>query len=172
MAKAMRVLIPSDFTIDSLFFVIHSIEQSTAEELDIILVYGNKSSTSISELLGITLDDQLSNLQSEDFLKACQMICHRYENRKLNIYTDIIGSDNLNYLQHYLRGARIDEVKVPTDYEFEKRTRHFFDVGQALLHLSKSKQKNVSIVARPGTSKTGGNVLADLFFNKKWDVNY
>ena len=172
MAKAMRVLIPSDFTIDSLFFVIHSIEQSTAEALDIILVYGNKSSTSISELLGITLDDQLSNLQSEDFLKACQMICHRYENRKLNIYTDIIGSDNLNYLQHYLRGARIDEVKVPTDYEFERRTWHFFDVGQAFLHLSKSKQKNVSIVARPGTNRTGGNVLADLFFNKKWDVNY
>lgn len=172
MAKVTRVLIPSDFTIDSLFFVINSIEQSPAEQLDVILVYGNKSSNSISELLGITLEDQLNNLQSEDFLKACQMICHRYGNRKLTIYTDILGSDNLNYLHHYLRGARIDEVKIPTDYEFEKRTRHFFDVGQALLSLDKSKQKHVSIVEKPGTNKTGRNVLADLFFNKKWDVNY
>lgn len=172
MAKATRVLIPSDFTIDSLFFVIHSIEQSTAEQLEVVLVYGNKSSTSISELLGITLEDQLSDLQSADFLKACQMICHHYANRKLNIYADIIGTDNPNYLQHYLRGARIDEVKVPAAYEFEKRTRHFFDVGQALLHLNKIKQKNVSIVEKPGVNKTGGNVLADLFFNKKWDVNY
>ncbi|ULT23868.1 hypothetical protein KUH03_32780 [Sphingobacterium sp. E70] len=48
------------------------------------------------------------------------MICHRYENRKLNIYADIIGTDNPNYLHHYLSGARIDEVKIPTDYQFEK----------------------------------------------------
>ncbi|MGE8243181.1 MAG: hypothetical protein ACN6PD_10875 [Sphingobacterium sp.] len=172
MAKATRVLIPSDFTIDSLFFVIHSIEQSKAEQLDVILVYGNKSSTSISELLGITLEDQLHDLQSEDFLKACQMICHRYENRKLNIYADIIGTDNPNYLHHYLSGARIDEVKIPTDYQFEKRTRHFFDVGQALLDLNESKRRHVAIVEKPATHKTGGNVLADLFFNKQWDVNY
>lgn len=172
MAKTTRVLIPSDFTIDSLFFVIHSIEQSRAEQLDIILVYGNKSSTSISELLGITLADQLNDLQSEDFLKACQMICHRYENRKLNIYADIIGTDNPNYLHHYLHGARIDEVKIPTDYEFEKRTRHFFDVGKALLYMNKSKRKHVDIVEKPATYKTEGNVLAGLFFNKKWDVNY
>lgn len=172
MAKATRVLIPSDFTIDSLFFVIHSIEQSTAEQLDVVLVYGNKTSTSISELLGITLDDQLEDLQSEDFLKACQMICHRYENRKLNIYADIIGTDNPNYLHHYLNGARIDEVKIPANYQFEKRTRHYFDVGQALLRLNKKRNRHVAIVEKPGTSKTDRNVLADLFFNKKWDVNY
>jgi len=171
MAKATRVLIPSDFTIDSLFFVIESIEQSKAEQLDVILVYGNRSSTSISELLGITLEDQLHDLQSEDFLKACQMICHRYESRKLTIYADILGADNPHYLQHYLKGARIDEVKIPADYQFEKRTRHFFDVAQALLHL-KSRAKHIPIVERAVISKTGSNVLADLFFNKKWYVNY
>ncbi|MDM1292748.1 hypothetical protein HX021_00375 [Sphingobacterium sp. N143] len=172
MAKVTRILIPSDFTIDSLFFVIHSIEQSSAEQLDIILIYGNKSSTSISELLGITLEDQLNDLQSDDFLKACQMICHRYENRKLNIYTDIIGTDNPTYLQHYLIGAKIDEVKVPSDYQFEKRSRHFFDVGRAFLRLNEGKPDGIAIVEKSGTNKTGGNVLADLFFKKKWDVNY
>ncbi len=50
MAKTTRILIPSDFTVDSLHFVRQSIEESMADSIDIILVYGNKSSTSASEL--------------------------------------------------------------------------------------------------------------------------
>lgn len=167
-----RLLIPSDFTIDSLFFVIQSIEQSTANELEVILVYGNKSSTSITELLGISLEDQLKELHSEDFLKGCQMICHRYEDRKLHIYTDIIGTDNTNYLYNYLKGVRIDEVRLPSNYTFEKRTKNFFDVGKALLHLNERKHCHIGIVQNSTTAKIERNVLSDLFFKKKLDVNY
>lgn len=167
-----RILIPSDFTIDSLFFVIQSIEQSKANELEIILVYGNRSSTSITELLGINLEDHLKELHSEDFIKACQMICHRYEDRKLNIYTDIIGTENANYLHNYLKGAAIDEIRVPSNYAFEKRTKHFFDVGKALLRLNERNRGRVGIIQKTGIQKIERNVLSDLFFNKKWDVNY
>ncbi|MCW2260773.1 MULTISPECIES: hypothetical protein [Sphingobacterium] len=167
-----RILIPSDFTIDSLLFVIQSLEHSKAKEVEVVLVYGNRSSTSISELLGIKLEDQLSDLHSEDFIKACQMICNRYEDRKLVIYTDIIGTDNSNYLHNYLLGAKIDEIRVPSNYAFEKRTKHFFDVGKVLLRLNARKLGQVGIIQKPGTEKFECNVLSDLFFKKKWDVNY
>lgn len=81
MAKTTRILIPSDFTVDSLHFVRQSIEESTADSINIILVYGNKSSTSASELLGIGLEDQLETLQSDSFLKGCSVIYQRYKNR-------------------------------------------------------------------------------------------
>lgn len=127
-----RILIPSDFTVDSLCFVRQSIEQSSAEELDVVLAYGNKSSTSASELLGIGVDDQLNELQSDAFLAACEGMCNRFKNRKLTIYADIIRTDNVRYLQHYLKGTGIDEIKVPDNYNYQNKTRHFFDVGKAL----------------------------------------
>ncbi|ULT23859.1 hypothetical protein KUH03_32735 [Sphingobacterium sp. E70] len=67
MAKMTRILIPSDFTVDSLYFVRQSIESSSAEEVDVILAYGNKSSTSASELIAIGVEDQLDELQSDAF---------------------------------------------------------------------------------------------------------
>jgi|GEM_PF-6697141 len=110
MAKTTRILIPSDFTVDSLDFVQQSIEESVAEQIDIILVYGNKSSSSASELLGIGLDDQLDMLQSESFLNACRVLYQRYQDRHLNMFADILCTDNKNYLRHYLRGQAVDEI--------------------------------------------------------------
>lgn len=132
MAKTTRILIPSDFTVDSLDFVRQSIEESTADCIDIILVYGNKSSTSASELLGIGLEDQLETLQSDSFLKGCSVIYQRYKNRGLSIFADILGTDNSHYLQHYLRGQSVNEIIIPRDYIYKKKTRNFFNVANAL----------------------------------------
>lgn len=135
MAKTTRILIPSDFTVDSLDFVAQSIEESIADQLDIILVYGNKSSTSASELLGIGLEDQLDALQSESFLEACKAIYKRYQNRKLSIFADILGTDNRNYLQHYLKGQSVDEIRIPSNYTYKRKTRNFFNVAHALRNI-------------------------------------
>lgn len=144
MAKTTRILIPSDFTLDSLDFVHQSIEESTADQIDIILVYGNKSSTSASELLGIGLEDQLDALQSASFLKACRAMYQRYQNRKLSIFTDILGTDNGHYLQHYLRGQSVDEIIIPSDYTYKKKTRNFFNVAIALRNVQNQIRSTIS----------------------------
>jgi len=146
MAKMTRILIPSDFTVDSLYFVRQSIESSSAEEVDVILVYGNKSSTSASELIGIGVEDQLDQLQSDAFLKACERICQRFKNRKLTIYADIIRTDNASYLHHYLRGAGVNEIKIPANYSYQNKTRNFFDVGKALRKLKNPVLHPISVM--------------------------
>ena len=149
MAKTTRILIPSDFTVDSLHFVRQSIEESMADSIDIILVYGNKSSTSASELLGIGLEDQLGTLQSESFLKACSGIYQRYKNRKLSIFADILGTDNSHYLQHYLKGQSVNEVIIPRDYTYKKKTRNFFNVASALRKVESQIPSTISFKEQP-----------------------
>lgn len=153
MAKTTRILIPSDFTVDSLDFVRQSIEESVAEQIDIILVYGNKSSSSASELLGIGLDDQLDMLQSESFLNACRVLYQLYQDRHLNIFADILCTDNKNYLRHYLRGQAVDEIRIPCNYNYKKKTRHFFNVAEALRNL-------------------GGQIRSTVLFSDKGDPSH
>jgi hypothetical protein len=154
MAKTTRILIPSDFTVDSLHFVRQSIEESTADSIDIILVYGNKSSTSASELLGIGLEDQLETLQSESFLKACSVMYQHYKNRRLSIFADILGTDNSHYLQHYLRGQSVNEVIIPSDYIYKKKTRNFFNVANALRNVRNQVRSTISFKEQPYNGKS------------------
>ncbi|WP_312333754.1 hypothetical protein [Sphingobacterium sp.] len=144
MAKTTRILIPSDFTLESLDFVSQSIDESTADQIDIILVYGNRNSTSASELLGIGLEDQLDVLQSASFLKACSTMYQRYQTRKLSIFADILGTDNGHYLQHYLKGQSVDEIIIPSGYNYKKKTRNFFNVADALRNVQHQIRPTVS----------------------------
>ncbi|WP_312351313.1 hypothetical protein, partial [Sphingobacterium multivorum] len=48
------------------------------------------------------------------------------------ILADILGTDNSHYLQQYLRGQSVDEIIIPRDYTYKKKTRNFFNVANAL----------------------------------------
>lgn len=127
-----RILIPSDFTVDSLYFVSQSIEAPTAEEVDAILADGTKSSRSVSELVGVDVKDQLNELQSHALLKAYERISQRFKNRKLTIYAGIKRTHNVSYLPHDIKWTHIDEIKIMDYYNYQNKTRNFFDVGEAL----------------------------------------
>jgi len=99
------------------------------------------------------LEDQLETLQSESFLKACSGIYQRYKNRRLSIFADILGTDNSHYLQHYLRGQSVNEVIIPRDYTYKKKTRNFFNVANALRKVERQTRSTVSFKEQSNIGK-------------------
>lgn len=165
MANRYRVLIPNDFLSSSLVDVVQVIEDSKAEELDIVLAFGKTSSTSITELLGVTADDMFNDLQSDCFIKACQVLIHHFSDRKLSIFTDFITSKSQNYLCNYVKGNCIDEVVVPVNYIFMKRTSNHFDLCPLLSQLSGVKVNNKVVSARGNNGEEERNMSGIFFKN-------
>src|SRR5690606_14477286 len=109
-----RVLIPTDFTVNSLRIALEYLESSKNEHVELVLTGGYNLGESISMLLGFTLDDHLAELQDEDFLKACEMIKSRFKNKVVEIYADFMISKNKRYVSNYLKGRqfRSEERRV------------------------------------------------------------
>ncbi|MBE8713857.1 hypothetical protein C4F49_09205 [Sphingobacterium sp. KB22] len=137
----------------------------------IILAHGMASDNSITELLGIHAEDHLDSLQSEDFIKACQLMCSKYGERIQDLYSDIITSENGNYFRNYCKGNRIDHVVVAENVEFAKLTARSFD----LLHVfkkNKSKEPSAVYLDTDVEIKQSEDKIDSLFFRKKWNVTF
>lgn len=132
MTKTKRILVPTDFTIKSLRIVIDYLSDTTDENIELILVHGRKASDSITELLGFSNDYYIEKAYHEDFLTACQIIKHRFENKITEIYSDMISSKNDNYIRNYLKGNRIDMAVLPTDFSFSNVFPMSFSVAEPL----------------------------------------
>lgn len=166
MAKRHRILIPSDFLTCSLVDVVKAIENNAAKELDIVLAFGKSSSTSITELLGITKDDSFDELQSESFIKSCQVILHHFSDKKLSIYTDFISSKNPNYIKNYMKGNKIDEIIIPEELIFVKRTTNHFDLTPILMkHQAFIVKRNIVSSCQDNISKR--HSITDIFFKEQ-----
>ena len=95
------------------------------------------------------MEDQLETLQSESFLKACSGIYQHYKHRRLSIFADILGTDNSHYLQHYLKGQSVNEVIIPRDYTYKKKTRNFFNVANELRNVESQFRSTISFKEQP-----------------------
>ena len=73
------VLIPTDFSIESLNTVKGALKQCEGENTNLILVYGVYLSDSITDLLFFSKPKYLSTLQSEKFTQACEILKNKYD---------------------------------------------------------------------------------------------
>ena len=132
MTKTKRTLIPTDFTVGSLTVVIDYLSETSDTAIDLILAHGQKSSDSITELLGFDKHYYLEKGYRADFLTACQIIKTRFEDRVNDLYSDIISSKNDAYIRNYLKGNKIDTVILPDDTSYSKSVENSFCVLAAL----------------------------------------
>lgn len=172
MANIARVLVPTDFTVDSLRIVLDYMEENVGQQVELVLACGYDLGDSITSLLGFTKEDHLIKLENEDFIKGCEMIKSRFTNDIVEMYSDLIISKNLRYLRNYVKGSRITHVVLPDSFEFACSARGVFDVAEVLkCHMDAISATVVPVVLQRSVAD-GIDTMDSIFFRKDWRVSY
>jgi hypothetical protein len=165
MQTTRKIVIPTDFSVKSLSYIVRILEQAEDERLEIVLLHGVFPSDSISELLFTSTSSLLASLQTPEFIHSCNLIKNKFQSRIKAMYADVIPNNSRAYLANYLEANAIEEVYIPMNYNMNFQSKRSFDVRNILqkcmvpvtaLHLVETE------VFQPNRA----GHIADLFFSK------
>lgn len=119
------ILIPTDFTIESLNTVKAALNQREGEKINLILVYGLQLSDSITDLLFYSRDRYLDMLENEKFTEACEILKNKYDSQLESINVELFTGYTQGAFTNFMEGLGIDELFMPASYQFKKGKRGF-----------------------------------------------
>lgn len=166
-----RVLIPTDFTVNSLRIVLEYLENSDDQQVELVLTSGYNLGDSISILLGFSIDDHLGELQHEDFLKGCEMIKSRFKDKVVEMYADFMISKNKRYVHNYLTGRKFSQIVMPDNFNFQQR-KNCFDIVELLSQLELPAMPEIKTVSMGEGDLQEHDTLDGFFFRKNWRLSY
>jgi len=143
------ILIPTDFTMESLNLFKY-VMQSTTVDVHVIFFHCMMPSTSIIDLLFESSEEVVASLTSADFKEAISIIKNRYGTHRSTEVVELFkGRTNAAFL-NFLDGNRVDEVVVPTEYQFIKAHSRSIDpmsfikdVPVSIIEVSWTWSKNI-----------------------------
>jgi len=171
MADIQRVLIPTDFSVDSLRIALEYLERTSDKQVELVLTGGYYMDDSITGLLGFTKEYYLDEIQNEDFIKGCGLIKSRFGSRIVEIYTDLFLSKNSRYVKNYIKGARITQIVHSEGYNFQFPNRNFFDVSDLLNRSNNEIISRINVIINDNLAENI-DALDGIFFRKDWRVGY
>lgn len=172
MANIARVLVPTDFTVDSLRTVLDYLENHADQRVELVLACGYDIGDSITGLLGFTKEDHLVKLENEDFIKGCEMIKSRFKPNVIELYSDLIISKNVRYLRNYFKGNAITHVALPVSFQFSPATRSAFDIATILKDNMKAINATIVPVEVQIGHEAGIDQMDSMFFRNDWRMSY
>ncbi|WP_268223250.1 hypothetical protein [Sinomicrobium oceani] len=109
-----NILVPTDFTVDSLILLKKAIEREE-EKANFILVYGKSLPGSISELVFFSKGRLITALESKSFIEAKGILKNRYFSRINTLRTDIFYGGSQSAFNNFIQGSSIDSAYIPED---------------------------------------------------------
>ncbi|MGY5845809.1 hypothetical protein ACW6QP_00190 [Salegentibacter sp. HM20] len=110
-----NILIPTDFTVESLEILKTALREEEAEKVNITLVYGANISTSISDLLFFSKSACISKLREDDFCEALAIIENKFSEKIHHLDTDIFTGGTKSAFINFLEANQIEKVYVPRE---------------------------------------------------------
>lgn len=105
-----HLLIPTDFTIQSLNAVHGVLAMNTDEVYKITLFHMLSMPNALPELLFRPFARQEKQSVNKDFLDACEIIQNKYGSRLHSLKVKFAYGDTVAYLRNYLEGNKIDKI--------------------------------------------------------------
>lgn len=131
---AHKILLPTDFSIESLNVLKHYLQKSSKEAvLDVVLVHGQTLSDSISDLLFFSKYRILKELNIEHFEDAVKILQNKYDSKLRNVHIDIFTGHNQSAFENYLTGNRINEIILSEQLPFKPHNKKSFDITKYAL---------------------------------------
>lgn len=119
------ILIPIDFSIESLNTLKYALEQNKQEKFKIVLFYAETLSTSISDLLFYSPIKRIQELSTPKFKDAIHIIKNTYESNIQQIRIELFHGYNKNAFLNFHEGFQIDLVYLPANYRLTPKQRGF-----------------------------------------------
>lgn len=137
-SKKKKLLIPTDFTIESLNVVKFVLNNRLGDcQYHVVLLHGIKMADSITELLFFSKAKELTTLSNLDFEEACNVIKNKYASIVANLHSDLFVGDTQKSFNHYLQANQIDEIFIPKQYKLRSSSRKSVDLLPFIHHCTK-----------------------------------
>ncbi len=157
------ILIPTDFTIESLNLFKKAAQSVESESVNIVFLHCVHLSDSITELLFFSKKELIKSLVNPDFQDACKIICNKYASRINSTRIEIFNGTTQSAFNNFIEGNMIDEIITPENYSLQLVNKRSFDPMPFIQHASVP----VKTVAWPNTAGVPEkNQLAELFFSQ------
>jgi len=114
-----NILLPTDFTVHSLWLVHKIIANNKEQAANIHVIHMLKAPTGISELLSLRSSNP-HRLIPANFKEAFQMLKNKNQQGHISLKFDFIYGSNKRVLNNYMQGKNINEV-----YLLDNHTYHF-----------------------------------------------
>ncbi len=156
------ILIPTDFTVESLILVKQAVAQNQNNNLNIILLYSCFLTDSISELLFYSPEKIIKEKSNAKFHEALSVVTNRYYEQINAIEIEVFHGYSASSIESYVEKNKISQVFIPKNYVF-KETGNYFDMT-SIIRRSKLKYTELSWAENPDYTIQGNN-LANLFID-------
>lgn len=154
------ILIPTDFTIESLGLLKMALNEYPNERLEIVFVHGITLTDSITELLFFSPSRTMVTLENPNFREACAVIQNKFDWRLGSIKTVLFTGKTQAAFDQLLETHRIDAIVVPTNRMLKSVIPASIDL-LPFIRKSKPAQINVEWAVRPVMPEK--DKLAELF---------
>ena len=145
-----KILIPTDFKIESLNTLKYSLEERKQEKSSVILMYSAYNSDSITDLLFYNPTKVVEALVNSNFNDAINIIKNTYETSIHSFKIELFHGLNLNAFLNFYESHGIDLVYLPKDYCLKPYKNGFDPIP--LIKKSKVQYSEVAWTSEQGTS--------------------
>lgn len=119
------VLIPIDFTIESLNTVKIAIEENKHESVHVILMYAENLTSSISELLFYSSPKVIQSHLSPQFSEALSILKNTYETTIKSMRIVLFHGYNKQSFINFHEGLKVNSVYFPMNYKLSIKKKGF-----------------------------------------------
>lgn len=113
------ILIPTDFSIESLKLLKEAIHSVEIGSINIVFLHCIHLSDSIFDLLFFSKKELIESLMSKNFNDACKIIRNRYTSKINSARVEIFTGTTQQAFNNFLEGNQVNEIIVPKNHTFK-----------------------------------------------------
>lgn len=154
------ILIPTDFTIESLHLVKQLMQADDTSRYKILFLHGIFRSDSITDLLFYSESKVIRSLVTKDFSEACTILKNKYGSRIVSDRIVLFSGTTQSAFQNFLEANSVDEIRVPKTYTFKNTGKQSFD---PMSYIRNSGFPIIEVAWKQYENVPEKNLLAELF---------
>ncbi|HTF19982.1 MAG TPA: hypothetical protein VK658_18040 [Chryseolinea sp.] len=154
-----NVLIPTDFTIESLN-LLKAAATMNGRPKSIILFHAIHLSDSITDLLFFSKSKFIESIANEDFLTAVKIVRNRYASIIKSVEMDLFVGRSSRAFENFVAGNAVDLILIPDAYKFRHASDRSID-PLGYLHRGNKRTRVISWKQNPDLS--AADTLSEVF---------
>lgn len=148
---AKTILIPIDFNVESLNTLKIALNDLQGTRADVVLMYAEYTSDSITELLFYVPENRVKALLKPDFEEGLAVLKNRFEKVIETIRIEFFHGYGVNAFVNFMKGNKIDTIYIPKNYHLKLLSRGFNPIP--IIKKSKLPYTEVEWASSTRTSK-------------------
>lgn len=110
------ILLPTDFTVNSLNLAKKIIEKESVEKVDFVFIHGIHLTDSISDLLFFSKETVIEKLSNDEFNKSCNVFHQLYSEKINSLKIELFTGFTQSAFNNLLSALKIDEIYLPEQF--------------------------------------------------------